>query len=373
MGHTSIRARQGFTIVELLVVVAIISLLIAILLPAIGKAKDGALVTQSIANLNNLGKANATYGSDWQDRQFTACPDDVGSVNNGDCTTYITQVACPAQQLLGWDDQAHLWGYWVGGGLCPAGQPGGCYNWIVLWPNEWVMLNGVFGAWRMPNVKAFNDYVNGKFYDNVFWAPKDKFNLERIAEPLARAGEFSVPPNPPIYSTYCWSPAAMWSPDVLSSANANNDCNNAGKPGQCGPGAWRSPAASAATYPDLKTRMIEHQWLQNREGGDFNPGFGGTVPWLWNQGYNSAPATLYFDGHVTLAGVSDAMEADARAKGQNQANNNMCANGKGLWHRGTPLGTNGYYSHLGYDMLVNTNYHALTTDGIQGRDVTGAK
>ena len=352
---------------------AIISLLIAILLPAIGKAKDGALVTQSVANLNNLGKANATYGADWQDRQFTACPDDVGSVPNGDCNTYITQVACPPQQILGWDDQAHLWGYWVGGGLCPAGQPGGCYNWIVLWPNEWVMLNGVFGSWRMPNVKVFNDYVNGKYYDRVFWAPKDRYSLEKIAEPLTRAGEFSVPPNPPIYATYCWSPAAMWSPDLLSSANANNECNNAGKPGQCGPGAWRSPPASAASYPDLKTRMIEHQWLQNKEGGEFNPGFGGTVPWLWNQGYNSAPATLYFDGHVTIAGVSDAMEADARSKGQNQNNGNMCANGKGLWHRGTPLGTNGYYSNLGYDMLVNTNYHVMTTDGIQGRDVTGAK
>ena len=371
MHDDSRRPVSGFTIVELLVVVAIISLLIAILLPAIGKAKDGALVTQSIANLNNLGKANATYGGDWQDRQFTACPDDVGSAPAGNCQYYVGQIACPAQQIVGWDEGGGLWGYWLGGGLCPANFPGNCGNWIVLWPNEWGTASGMFGAWRLSNTKAFNDYVNGRYYDKVYWAPKDKYNIERAAEPFSKPGEFSVPPNPPVYPTYVWSPAAMWSPDVLSSLTS--DCGNAGKPDQCGPGAWRSPASSAAAYPDLKTRMIEHQWLQNKEGGDFNPAFGGGTPWIWNQGYNSAPVTLYFDGHVTLAGVADAMEADARTKGQNQNNRNMCANGKGLWHRGTPLTATGYYSNLGYDMLVNTNYHVLTTDGIQGRDVTGAK
>ena len=252
---------RAFTIVELLVVVAIISLLIAILLPAIGKAKDGALVTQSIANLNNLGKANATYGADWQDRQFTACADDYGSVA-GVCGTYIGSVACPPQQILGWDAGGGLWGYWLGGGLCPGNYPGNCGNWIVYWPQEWASTNGYFGAWRMPNVKAFNDYVNGKFYDKVYWAPKDKVYLEKATEAMANPGEFSVPPNPPVYSTYCWSPAAMWSPDVLSSTTL--DCTNAGKPQNCGPGAWRSPASSQASYPDLKTRMIEHQWLQNK-------------------------------------------------------------------------------------------------------------
>ena len=42
---------------------------------------------------------------------------------------------------------------------------------------------------------------------------------------------------------------------------------------------------------------------------------------------------------------------------------------KGLWHRGTPFGENGFYNNLSFDTLVNTSYHVLTTDGILGRDI----
>ena len=52
---------KGFTIIELLVVVSIIALLIGILLPAIGKAREQAKLTQSQSNLRNLAAAHATY------------------------------------------------------------------------------------------------------------------------------------------------------------------------------------------------------------------------------------------------------------------------------------------------------------------------
>ena len=53
--------RRAFTIIELLVVVSIIALLVGILLPAIGKARDQALLTKSVANLKEIGTAHGTF------------------------------------------------------------------------------------------------------------------------------------------------------------------------------------------------------------------------------------------------------------------------------------------------------------------------
>ncbi len=69
----------GFTIIELLVVISIISLLIGILLPAVGKARDNARVSVSRSNLRQLGVAMHSYASDWADRQYTVAVDTLGA------------------------------------------------------------------------------------------------------------------------------------------------------------------------------------------------------------------------------------------------------------------------------------------------------
>jgi prepilin-type N-terminal cleavage/methylation domain-containing protein len=352
--------RSGFTIVELLVVVSIIALLIAILLPAIGKARDAALVTQSLANLRNMGTANASYSADWSDRQFTAIPDDVGLVN-GSCATYLQQVACPPQQLLGWAANGAMWGYFLGStGLCGQyGYPGNCGNWVVYKPIEFTGADAAFGSFRLPNVKSFAGYVNNKFYDPVFWAPKDKINLAIAEKYFSLPDQFNTNNQEIAFSTYCFSPAAMYAPDVFDPVFKNPNTLA---------GGYRSPAVGQATYPDLKTRMLEHSWLQNAESAVNSNFAGGNEPWYFNHGYNSAPATLFFDGHVAIMGVGDAMESDARARATNTNPGE-----KGLWHRGTPFGANGYFGAQSYDFLVDTSYHVLTTNGILGRDTVGAK
>jgi prepilin-type N-terminal cleavage/methylation domain-containing protein len=354
--------KGGFTIVELLVVVSIIALLIALLLPAVQKGRDKALISQSVANLKNLASANETYAGDWGDRQFTCVPDDAGVVG-GNCNTYIQNgangVACPPQQLLGWDVNGAMWGYFLGGGRC-AGYPGNCGNWIVHLP---IGLPGTdaYGAWRIPGLKAFHDYVNGRFYDSTLYAPKDVVPLNNVAKYFTSAAEFTYNQSEGIYedSSYCFSPAAMWDVKVLQRNTATLTGSGYTNPNTL-PAGFRSPPVSRCKYPAMKTRMLEHNWLQNTPDQLVSPFFtGNSTPWTFNAGYNSAPAGLFFDGHIELVGCQRAQQGEQRA-------------GK-LWSRNTPYGTNGYYGAYSYDFLVDTSFHVFTTDGIEGRDVLGAE
>jgi prepilin-type N-terminal cleavage/methylation domain-containing protein len=389
------RLRPAFTIVELLVVVSIIALLVGILLPAIGKARDQARVSTSQANLRNIAAGHGNHAAEWADRQFTLVSDSIASygtninafhnyyVANGGTTEYHTHPppilgwaylhGDPSQPYLLFSYRTHEGGDEQHGPFNPA-------NAALNIPINWAPL-AYFGSFRLPNVQQFNQYVSGRFYDPVFYAPKDEVVVATVSStgydggscfddpgqycdrpPVAGLGEI------PVWSSYCMSPAAMFAPAVF----AHDDPDDPAFDGWRNPwsltGGMRSPSYAQTAFPALKTHVLEHHWLQNR-AAECNPAYtGGTYqgcePYYFNQSQESAPVSLFYDGHVESVGVREAERADGRMRAQS-GNANW-----GLWSKDTSWGDNGYLIDAGYDQAA-TSFHVLTTDGIKGRDVVG--
>lgn len=65
------RARRGFTLVELLVVIAVVALLVGVLLPALGTARSAAQTAACMSNLRQLVLAQAAYSEDHKGRLVT--------------------------------------------------------------------------------------------------------------------------------------------------------------------------------------------------------------------------------------------------------------------------------------------------------------
>lgn len=366
--------QRGFTIIELLVVVSIIALLIGILLPAIGQARDTALMTQSLSNLRQLGTAHQTYAAEWRDNQWTPMPHNIASFGlsvdaaaSAYCGGSPSSGACVGGVLAFWlgfghDPHANVSARWY--------YEGNRWGLPINFSNNPPPGEG-FGYFRMINLESFNQYMNGRVYDPVFYAPKDRIVISSVSECFDDPAPFCIHESRTVrWSSYALSPAALynhaiWSLPTDDFPSNDNDFFQFS-------GAFRVPTFAQARYGHLKTHMMEHNWLQ-RAPADCNPNvpsnpgdYDGCTPYYFNHGNASMPATLFYDSHVDVLTLQEAVKSDERA-GVTMPNN-PGAPPPGLWRRDTAWGQNGYFSEHSQPGTRRTSFHILTTHGIRGRD-----
>jgi hypothetical protein len=361
----NIRNRLGFTLVELMILCVAIVVMLALLSPMVRRLQTSSHEAVSMSNAAQLGAMHAMYAADWGGRQFTNVPDDLGAystvqnpVNN--CIVYVVETGCYPSGFVGVVENGA--GFYVCISPCDGLIPGAsCSGAGYTWPYSLfgTLPTPQLAMFRFLNLAALNVYANGRWYDEVFFAPNDVLAYATAESHFDNPAAFVFPPNPPAFSSYCSSPAAMFHPDVFAPASRR------------GP-AWqftfadrfKSPTVSECLFPDLKTQIIEHNWNQNPPA-EINPAVAdGITPYQFNHGLDSTPITLFFDGHVNFMSIATAVADDTTVMRQTRSSN-------GLWSRDTPLGPTGYKGDLSFDGIFS-GHHMLTIGGIAGRDVLAA-
>ena len=125
------KRQNGFTLVELLVVISIIALLISLLLPALAMARQAANSIACAANLRSLGQLTSEYAVTY--RGFYPANYWPTNVFNGD-------------YLVPW--QSPIIGFMIGRAVAPAYGPTENTSWIGDWSAQeeavWNQVRGVF-------------------------------------------------------------------------------------------------------------------------------------------------------------------------------------------------------------------------------------
>jgi len=173
------RAKRAFTLIELLVVVAIIAVLIAILLPALGRARETARRMTCASNLHQVGVVSRLYEQD----------------SNGIFPS-VTAASLGVPQYSSWNYGMSIW--------CTGGQSQASYPEVAAIPNDrrplykylkdvrfWKCPSDYWAWWTTVNCPPETYYNYGSSYGFNAYAngpPKGVglfgFNVDKVNNPV---------------------------------------------------------------------------------------------------------------------------------------------------------------------------------------------
>jgi prepilin-type N-terminal cleavage/methylation domain-containing protein/prepilin-type processing-associated H-X9-DG protein len=174
MKRTHAIASDGFTLVELLVVIGIIALLIGILLPALSRAKEAASRTVCLSNLRQIGMAMVMYCGD----------------NRGYFPATASYSTPAAEDFIYWQE--------------PFNEPG-----FLATPNTRPAYNAVTHATvqQDQDMGTLVRYMGNHFNPKVWVCPSDPLENHRV---FATWGAFACRYN------YSYAMNALFSPLIIS-------------------------------------------------------------------------------------------------------------------------------------------------------------
>ena len=158
------RSGRGFTLVELLLVIAVIAVLAALLLPALARAKASAKSAACKSNLRQLGIALTMYVSDYQKYPGPIMPEDGGPLEpvgpregwSGPLNAYLPGEGWPNPNVLldGGDTRAHRQ-------QCVFTCPAVPRQW------QWALPGRPNGGWAYVSSYGYNIKGTGRIPANV--------------------------------------------------------------------------------------------------------------------------------------------------------------------------------------------------------------
>ncbi|HBG26796.1 MAG: hypothetical protein A2Y10_05450 [Planctomycetes bacterium GWF2_41_51] len=135
------RKKNGFTLVELLVVISIIAMLLAILIPSLNKARGSAQRVVCLNQLKTIGMNNILYANDFNGRYVPAC--DMTVVKDGERSWNVNVAFLKYMGLANSQGKAAVDGYQMQDKyMCPTDLQ-------LRNPNVWKITNKVSYGYNM--------------------------------------------------------------------------------------------------------------------------------------------------------------------------------------------------------------------------------